>query len=157
MVDQYLLASMDAGCCDSTLATDRSVLFEFIRHLGRPLWTARAADADRSLAYQRRELSRSHSTVHKKALALGSFFDFRVARYQGDVQVLTGHVVEQVIDEFNRPATSRSRSPGRPRTAGSPSGWIGCHAGVTPGCAGHPDAKPRQLRYVTWVIVRVAV
>jgi hypothetical protein len=68
LVDQYLLASMDAGCCDSTLGNDRSVLFEFIRFLGRPVWTANASDADRYLAYQRRNLGRSHSTVHKKAI-----------------------------------------------------------------------------------------
>ncbi|MCW6007687.1 hypothetical protein K1W54_24515 [Micromonospora sp. CPCC 205371] len=37
---QSLLASMDAGCCDSTLVSDRRVLFEFIGFLGRPSWTA---------------------------------------------------------------------------------------------------------------------
>jgi hypothetical protein len=127
-VDQYLLASMGAGCCDSTLANDRSVLFEFIRFLGRPLWTALASDADRFLAHQRKELGRSHSTVHKKALALGSFFDFLVARHQGDIRVLTGHVVGQVIDEFNRPASSDYGSapvpPGALRRRASASGSL---------------------------------
>ncbi|GAA1381021.1 hypothetical protein GCM10009661_56780 [Catellatospora chokoriensis] len=47
LVDRFLLASVGAGCRDSTIAGDRSVLFEFIRFLGRPAWTARPADADR--------------------------------------------------------------------------------------------------------------
>jgi hypothetical protein len=75
------------------------------RFLGRPLWTAGASDADRHLANQRKVLSRSYSTVHGKALALRSLFEFLVARHQGDIHALTGHVVGQVIDEFNRPAS----------------------------------------------------
>lgn len=51
LVDRFLLASVGAGCRDSTIAGDRSVLFEFIRFLGRPVWTARPADADRYLAH----------------------------------------------------------------------------------------------------------
>jgi site-specific recombinase XerD len=106
LVDQYLLASLGAGFRDATLANDRSVLFEFIGFLRRPVWTASTSDADRYLAFQRKDLGRSHSTVHKKALVLGNFFDFLVVRYQGDIHALTGHVVGQVIDEFNRPASS---------------------------------------------------
>jgi site-specific recombinase XerD len=106
LIDQFLLAAMGAGCCDSTLANDRSVLFEFIRFVGRPVWMAKESDADRYLACQRKDLGRSHSTVHKKAVALGNFFDFLVARYQGDIHALTGQVVAQVIDEFNRPASA---------------------------------------------------
>ncbi|WP_026208051.1 tyrosine-type recombinase/integrase [Catelliglobosispora koreensis] len=105
LVDQYLLASMGAGCRDSTLANDRSVIFEFARFLGRPVWTACAPDADRYLTHQRKVLGRSYSTVHGKALALGNFFDFLVIRHQGDIHALTGRVVAQVIDEFNRPAS----------------------------------------------------
>ena len=42
--------------------------------------------------------------MQHKAWALARFFDFLVLRYQGDIQRLTGHVVLQPIDEFNRPA-----------------------------------------------------
>lgn len=104
LVDQFLLASVGAGCCDTTVAADRGVLFEFIRFLGRPVWTASVADADGFLAYQRKQLDRAASTIAGKAFTLGRFFDFLVVRYQGDIHALTGHVVEQVIDEFNRPA-----------------------------------------------------
>jgi site-specific recombinase XerD len=34
------------------------------------------------------------------------FFDFLLARYQGDIHALTGCVLVQPIDEFNRPATA---------------------------------------------------
>ena len=104
LVDQYLLAAVGAGLADSTVGGDRSVLFEFIGFLGRPVWTARPRDADRFLAYQRKDLSRSRLTVQRKAWSLAHFFDFLLLRYQGDIHALTGCVVEQVIDEFNRPA-----------------------------------------------------
>jgi site-specific recombinase XerD len=104
LVDQYLLAAVGAGVGDSTVAQDRSVIFEFIRFLGRPVWTAEARDADRFLAHQRRELGRARLTVQHKAWAIGRFFEFLVARYQADIHALTGHVVAQPIDEFNRPA-----------------------------------------------------
>jgi site-specific recombinase XerD len=104
LVDQYLLAAVGAGACDATIVEDRSVLFEFIRFLSRPIWTARPEDADRFLAHQRRELGRARLTVQHKAWSLARFFDFLVLRYQGDIHALTGHVVTQPIDEFNRPA-----------------------------------------------------
>jgi site-specific recombinase XerD len=104
LVDQYLLAAVGAGFSDSTVGNDRAVLFEFVRFLGRPVWTAQAADADRFLAHQRKELRRARLTVQQKAWALGRFFEFLVVRYQGDIHALTGCVVAQVIDEFNRPA-----------------------------------------------------
>jgi hypothetical protein len=50
VADQYLLAAVGTGCVDSTVVQDRSVLFEFIGFLGRPVWTALPADADRYLA-----------------------------------------------------------------------------------------------------------
>ncbi|GAB3523968.1 hypothetical protein [Phytohabitans suffuscus] len=34
---------------------------------------------------------------------LRQFYEFLVARYQGDIHALTGHVVSQPIDEFNQP------------------------------------------------------
>ncbi|WP_248784457.1 tyrosine-type recombinase/integrase [Actinoalloteichus caeruleus] len=33
-----------------------------------------------------------------------TFFDFLVVRHQGDIHALTGHVLEQPVDEFNRPS-----------------------------------------------------
>jgi hypothetical protein len=72
--------------------------------LGRPVWTARPHDADRFLAYQRKDLGRSRLTVQRTAWSLAHFFNFLLVRYQGDIYALTGCVVEQVIDEFNRPA-----------------------------------------------------
>jgi len=106
LVDQYLLAAVGAGMSDSTVGNDRAVLFEFVRFLGRPVWTAQAGDADRFLAFQRRELGRARLTVQQKAWALGRFFEFLMVRYQGDIHALTGCVVAQVIDEFNRPANA---------------------------------------------------
>jgi site-specific recombinase XerD len=104
LVDQYLLAAVGAGMGDSTVGADRSVLFEFTGFLGRPVWTARPHDADRFLACQRKDLGRSRLTVQRKAWSIAHFFDFLLLRYQGDIHALTGCVVEQVIDEFNRPA-----------------------------------------------------
>jgi site-specific recombinase XerD len=104
LIDQYLLAAVGAGTCDSTVSQDRSAIFEFIRHLGRPVWTTQPADVDRFLAYQRRELRRTRLTVHHKAYSLAKFFDFLVVRYQGDIHAVTGHVIAQPVDEFNRPA-----------------------------------------------------
>src|SRR5439155_22632682 len=103
-VDRYVLAAVVAGWGESTVAGERSTLFEFIGFLGRSVWTAQPADADRFLAHQRRQVGLARLTVQHKAWALAHFFDFLVARYQGDIHRLTGHLVEQVIDEFNRPA-----------------------------------------------------
>jgi site-specific recombinase XerD len=103
LVDQYLLAAVGAGLADSTVAGERSALFEFIRFLGRPVWTAQPGDADRFLAHQRK-LGLARLTVVHKAQALAHFFGFVMVRYQGDIHRLTGCVVEQIIDEFNRPA-----------------------------------------------------
>jgi hypothetical protein len=104
LVDQYLLAAVGSGASDGTVNENRSVIFEFARFLARPVWTAQPQDADRFLARQRIVLGRARLTVQHKGWALARFYDFLVLRYQGDVQRLTGHVVIQVIDEFNRPA-----------------------------------------------------
>ena len=104
LVDQYLLAAVGAGACDATVVEDRAAIFEFIRFLGRPVWTAQPADADRFLAHQRRELRRARLTVQHKAWSLARFFDFLLARYQGDIEAIVGCVVVQPIDEWNRPA-----------------------------------------------------
>lgn len=102
-MDQYLLASVGAGVCDSTIANDRSVILDLIRFLGRPAWSVQPDAADRFLVDQRKR-GLARSTVHAKAGVIARFFDFLIARYQGDVRALTGHVLVQPIDEFNRPA-----------------------------------------------------
>lgn len=104
LVDQYLLAAVGAGMGDHTVGADRAIIFEFIAFLGRPVWTAEPADADRFLAYQRKDLSRARLTVQHKAWALARLFDFLVSRYQADIAIATGVVVTQPIDEYNRPA-----------------------------------------------------
>ncbi|WP_235619383.1 tyrosine-type recombinase/integrase [Embleya scabrispora] len=103
LVDQYALASAATGVTDDHVASERSVIFEFVKFLGRHVWTTAPKDADRFLAHQRKDLGRARSTVQSKAWTLARFFDFLVVRYQGDIHALTGHVVEQPIDEFNRP------------------------------------------------------
>lgn len=107
LVDQYALAMVGAGITDGQVASERSVLFSFIAFLGRPVWTAAPADADRYLTQQRKDRQLTHSTVRTKAQTISGFFEFLVARYQGDIAALTGVVVEQPIDEFNRPAGGR--------------------------------------------------
>lgn len=104
LVDQYLLAGLGAGATDGFVAAGRSVIFEFARFLGRPLWTTGPEDADRFLVSQRKDAGLAHSTVQRKAWTLADFFGFLLVRYQGDIHALTGHVLVQPIDEFNRPA-----------------------------------------------------
>jgi site-specific recombinase XerD len=104
LVDQFLLAAVGAGIGDDQVSADRAIIFEFIRFLGRPVWSAKPADVDRFLAHQRRELGRARLTVQHKAWGLARFFDFVVARYEGDILALTGQAVSQPVDEFNRPA-----------------------------------------------------
>ncbi|GAA2359787.1 tyrosine-type recombinase/integrase [Streptomyces violaceusniger] len=87
---------------DGSIADDRRVIFEYVRFLGRPVWTSGPEDADRFLADQRKVRRLAHSTVQSKAWTLAQFFDFLITRYQGDI----GHVLVQPIDEFNRPAKS---------------------------------------------------
>lgn len=103
LVDQYALAAAAAGATDRHVATDRSVIFEFSRFLGRALWEAGPEDADRFLRRQRKDLGLARSTVYGKAGTLARFYSFLIARYQGEIHSLTGHVVCQLIDEYNRP------------------------------------------------------
>jgi integrase/recombinase XerC len=101
IVDQYALAMAAAGLSDGHVGNTRSTVIEFARSLDGPLWAATCDDADRFLADQRRA-GRSVSTRAGKAGSLALFFDFVISRYQGDIHALTGVVVEQPIDEFNR-------------------------------------------------------
>lgn len=103
LVDQFALAQVGAGVTDGVVGSYRSVVFEFIQFLGRPVWTTRPEDVDRFLADQRKR-GRAASTVYNKVGTLAAFFDFLVVRYQGDIHALTGHVLEQPVDEFNRPS-----------------------------------------------------
>jgi integrase len=102
-----------AGITDATITQERAVVFEFIRFLGRPVWVAEASDADGYLIWLRRERALAKATVSGKAGALARFFDFVIGRYQGDIHALFDHVVEQPIDEFNRPASAGSSAAKR--------------------------------------------
>ncbi|WP_411089776.1 tyrosine-type recombinase/integrase [Streptomyces sp. 061-3] len=102
IVDQYALAMASAGLTDGYIGSSRSVVIDFARTLSGPLWTATCEDADRFLAGLRR-LGNTANTRAGKAGTVAQFFDFVVSRYQGDIHALTGYVVEQPIDEYNRP------------------------------------------------------
>jgi site-specific recombinase XerC len=103
LIDQYALAGAGAGLTDAHIANERSVIFSFAGFLAGYVWEATPQDADRFLLQQRKELDLARSTVQHKAWTLARFFEFLIARYQGDVHALTGHVLIQPIDEFNRP------------------------------------------------------
>lgn len=105
IIDQYALAMAVGGLTDGYVATARRVIFEFVASLSSPLWTATCSDADRFLSEQRRA-GRSAATRSSKAVALARFYAFVIARYQGDIHALAGWVVEQPIDEFNKPPDS---------------------------------------------------
>ncbi|MFB7720168.1 hypothetical protein [Nocardia sp. NPDC056100] len=117
LVDQYLLAGLGAGNSDGVLAADRAVLVEFFRGYGQPIWTARPESADAFLVAQRSD-GRARTTVYRKAVALGQFFDFLITRYQADIHRLTGHVVIQPIDEINRPPKADYEAPRIPPSTG---------------------------------------
>jgi hypothetical protein len=114
LVDQFLLAGVGTGQADSTVWHDRVAVFEFIRFLARPVWTAEPCDVDRYLAFLRRERRLSAQTVYQRAGAVGRFFDFLITRYQGDIHALTGYLLVQPVDEFNRPAKADYGQPGVP-------------------------------------------
>ena len=103
LVDQYVLALLGSGLADSSVANERSAIFELIDFLDGPVWTATPDEADRYLVWLRQERRLAKSTVQGRAWAIGRFFDFVIARYQGDIHALAGCVVVQPIDEFNRP------------------------------------------------------
>lgn len=102
IVDQYALAMAAAGLTDEHVSQTRATIIEFARSLSGPLWTASCDDADRFLTDQRRA-GRSVTTRAGKAGVVALFFEFVITRYQGDIRALTGVIVEQPIDEFNRP------------------------------------------------------
>lgn len=113
LVDQYALALVGAGLTDGSVANDRSAVFEFIDFLGRHVWTAEPDDADRYLVWLRKDRRLAKSTVQGRASAIGRFFEFLIARYQGDIHALAGCVVVQPIDEFNRPTNVEKAASAR--------------------------------------------
>lgn len=117
LLDQYCLAMAAAGITDGHISNERGVLFEFVRILGRPVWTADTSDADSYLTGLRRT-GQAKSTVGGKARVLARFFDFLIRRYSGDIHALFDCVVDQPIDEFNRPANVAASGATRipPRT-----------------------------------------
>jgi site-specific recombinase XerD len=104
LIDQYALAMAASGVTDRHVSADRSVVFDFVQFLGRAVWTAGPEDADRYVVSLRRDRGLAKLTVQHKVWALAQFFDFLIVRYQGDVHALTGCVLVQPIDEYNRPA-----------------------------------------------------
>jgi integrase/recombinase XerC len=101
IVDEYMLAMAASGLSDGHVRGTRATVIEFARSLPGPLWEATFVDADRFLAEQRR-LGHAVSTRAGKAGTLAMFYEFVISRYQGQIHRLTGVVVEQPIDEFNR-------------------------------------------------------
>ena len=101
LIDQHVLAMAAAGLSDGHVESTRAAIVEFARSLPGPVWSATCADADRFLAGQRRA-GHAVSTRAGKAGMLAMFFEFLITRYQGDIHALTGVVLEQPIDEFNR-------------------------------------------------------
>jgi site-specific recombinase XerD len=101
LIDQFALAMAAAGLSDGHIRSARAVVFEFRRSLGGPFWTAVPDDADRFLAALHRA-GQAVSTRAGKAGMIAQFYEFAITRYQADVHALTGFVLEQPIDEFNR-------------------------------------------------------
>lgn len=56
--------------------------------------------------YGQRRAGLAQSTRATKAVMLAQFYSFVIGRYQGDIHELTGRVVEQPIDEFNKPSSA---------------------------------------------------
>jgi len=104
LIDQWCLALAASGVVDSTVLRERAAIIEFARFLGSHVWTALPQDADRWLTSLRTQQRQAASTVKGKAGSVARFFDFLQVRYNGDIHALTGVVVDQPIDEFNRPA-----------------------------------------------------
>ena len=110
LVDQYALSMVGAGFVDDVVADHRRAVFDFAGFLGRPVWTAQPADADRYLKSLRKDRRLARATVQGGRGRLAQFFDFLLSRYQTDIHALTAVVVIQPIDEFNRPAKADYRA-----------------------------------------------
>ncbi|WP_327714040.1 tyrosine-type recombinase/integrase [Streptomyces sp. NBC_00490] len=104
IVDQYALALAATGAGDGTVEFNCRAAVDFVRSSERRLWAVGVEDADRYLVRLRQERCCKPSTVQGYAGAIARFYDFVISRYQRDIHALTGCVVMQPIDEFNRPA-----------------------------------------------------
>ncbi|MEV4750564.1 hypothetical protein ACFQVD_00165 [Streptosporangium amethystogenes subsp. fukuiense] len=114
---------------DDSITDDRQAIFEFVRFLSGPVWTAGPEDADRFLTAQRK-LGRAKSTVQHKAWTIAQFFDFLIIRYQGDVHALTGHVLCQPHRRVQPAGQGRLRNPADPATQQRGRGDVRRLAGV---------------------------
>ena len=108
LVDQFVLAYAAGGCSDGHVANCRRAVVEFARFLGRAVWCASPDDADRFLALCRGKWGNESSTVAHKGYALSQFYEFLIDRYQHKIHALTGFVVIQPIDEYNRPRRAQN-------------------------------------------------
>lgn len=113
LVDQWSLAIAGSGGTDGYVCSQRLAIVELLRFVGRPLWTVTAADADRWLTSLRETEHRRHATLAEKAGATARFYAFLISRYQGDIHALTGAVIAQPIDEFNRPSKAIDKGSAR--------------------------------------------
>ncbi len=104
LLDQWSLAQAGAGVTDPHVSQARAAVVEFLRFVGEPVWAVRPEDADRWLRSLRVTRGQARMTVKDKAGSVARFYSFLVVRYQGDIHALTGAVIGQPIDEFNRPA-----------------------------------------------------
>lgn len=150
LVDQYCLALAGAGMTDQHVAADRAVIFELIRFLGQPLWTTAPEDADRFLSWLRRERRQAKSTVQHKSWAVAQFFSFVIGRYQTDIHVLTGYVVVQPIDEFNRPAKADQGAARVPPPAEEIEALFGAWRAALPGARKYLPAARDYLAASLW-------
>lgn len=151
LIDQYSLALSAVGTNDKTAAAERSVVFEFARSLGRPLWTAQVEDADRYLRSARRERALAKSTVAGKAAVLAKFYEFVIVRYQGDIHALFDQVVTQPIDEFNRPRAVAAATAARvPPTAAEVRALFDGWRGSLPGTRKYLPAARDYLAASLW-------
>ena len=70
LVDQYALAMVASGVTDDYVSMHRTALFEFIRFVDRPVWMVETDDADRYLAWLRRNRGQAKNTMFAKAMAV---------------------------------------------------------------------------------------
>jgi integrase len=150
IVDQYALAMVGAGLTDGYIANERSAVIEFIRFTGQPVWCATSSDADRFLTWLRRERVQARHTIEGKAGAIARFFDFLIGRYQGDVHALTGVVVAQPIDEFNRPASSWTKAARVPPPDGEVDALFAAWRQALPGMRKYLPAARDYLAASLW-------
>ena len=144
LVDQYALAAVGAGI--GRRAREREPVGDLrvrpVRSAG-PLWTASRDDADRFLAGQRSDAGPGASDgAAARRGALARFYRLPDLRYQGDIHALTGHVVEQPIDEFNRPAKADYGQGAGAAVGGRGRGAVRGVAGV--GCRRPASTCPRR-------------